>query len=500
MAFFITFPPTISPIMARFNSPSVGTKTVNQAGGVAYQQKPELELASLLLTSFVKNEAYRTDAQMLARLKQLIVDCDKKFVAQAAVYARNEYGMRSVSHVVASELAKYTGGVDWAKDFYAAVVRRPDDITEILAYHAANNGKVPNGMKKGLAASFGKFDGYSLAKYRGEGHAFKLVDAANLLHPKPSERNADALRQLMRGELKSVDTWETKLSAAGQGGASEDEKIENKREVWVDLITSEKIGYFALLRNLRNIIEQAPDMIGAACRLLTDDRLIKKSLVLPFRYLTAYDELAKLGGNSAVRDVLIALNRAVDISLGNLPDFGGKSLVVLDVSGSMSQTATNPSPAKIGALFAAVLAKATNADIMVFAEGAQYHSYNPMDSTMTIANSLRFGGGGTNFAAIFQRATAKYDRVFLLSDMQGWMVQPGAYGTSSPVPNYNQYCKTTGADPYIYSFDLTGGGTTQFPTDKVFCVAGYSDKILELLPKLEKDRNALVNTIKEVTF
>jgi len=489
--------------MPKFNAPAVGTKTVNQAGGVSYQQTPELELASLLLTSFVKAEAYRTEPQVLARLKELVGLCDKKFVAQAAVYARNEYGMRSVSHVVASELAKYTAGQDWAKAFYAAVVRRPDDITEILAYHAANNGKVPNAMKKGLAASFAKFDGYSLGKYRGEGHAYKLVDAANLLHPKPTERNAEALKQLVRGELRSVDTWENKLSAAGQG-ASEDEKIENKREVWVDLITSGKIGYFALLRNLRNIIEQAPEMVGAACRMLTDDRLIKKSLVLPFRYLTAYDELAKLGAASGVREVLMALNRAVDISLGNLPDFGGKSLVVLDVSGSMTQTHSNPQPAVIGALFAAVLAKATSADIMTFAEVARYHQYNPMDSTITISNGLRFGGGGTNFGAIFQTASEKYDRVFLLSDMQGWMVQAGnGWGyaaTSSPVPSYNEYCKTTGANPYIYSFDLTGGGTTQFPADRVFCIAGYSDKVLTLLPKLEKDRNALVSEIRAVTF
>jgi 60 kDa SS-A/Ro ribonucleoprotein len=488
--------------MAKFNAPAVGTKTVNQAGGVAYQQTPELELASLLLTSFVKAEAYRTEADVLARVKELIGKCDKLFVAKAAVYARNEYGMRSISHVVASELAKFAAGQDWAKNFYAAVVRRPDDITEILAYHTANNGKVPNAMRKGLAMSFDKFDGYSLAKYRGEGHAYTLVDAANVLHPKPVERNAEALAQLMRGELKSVDTWESKLSAAGQG-ASEDEKIENKREVWVDLITSGKIGYFALLRNLRNIIEQAPEVIGAACRLLTDDKLIKKSLVLPFRFLTAYDELAKLGGNSAVRDVLVALNRAVDISLSNLPDFGGKSLVVLDVSGSMMQQPTNPQPAKIGALFAAVLAKATNADIMVFANDAQYHSYNPMDTTMTIANSLRFGGGGTNFGSIFQRATGKYDRVFLLSDMQGWMVSVNTLmgqATSSPVPTYNQYCKVTGANPFIYSFDLTGGGTTQFPTDRVFCIAGYSDKVLALLPKLEQDKHALVNVIKAVTF
>ena len=480
--------------MSRFNPPAVGTKTTNLAGGVAYWQAPELELASLLLTSMVKDEAYRTDAQALARLRELVARCDKKFVAQAAVYTRHEYGMRSITHAVASELARYIGGTDWARHFYHAVVRRADDITEILAYHAAVNGKLPNAMKRGLAQAFGKFSPYQLAKYRGEGKGFKLVDAANLLHPKPTETNGEALAQLMRGQLKSFDTWENQLSAAGQQAGSEDEKQAFKKEVWVELVRSGKLGYFALLRNLRNILEQAPEVLGEALRLLTDDRLIKKSLVLPFRFITAFDEIQKTNQGADTRAVLMALNRAVDSSLQNVPKFAGRTLVVLDVSGSMQGQ-----PAIIGSLFAAVLVKSNNADLMTFSNDAQYVNVNPMDSTITIANSIRFAAGGTNFAAIFARAAHQYDRVVLLSDMQGWLV-PNGYQSSSPIPTYNGYCTATGANPFIYSFDLKGYGSMQFPSERVMCVAGFSEKVLTLLPLLEQDRNALVNTIKQVVF
>jgi hypothetical protein len=39
------------------------------------------------------------------------------------------------------------------------------------------------------------------------------------------------------------------------------EKEAFKKEVWTQLIKERKIGYFALLRNLRNILEQAPDLV-----------------------------------------------------------------------------------------------------------------------------------------------------------------------------------------------------------------------------------------------
>jgi 60 kDa SS-A/Ro ribonucleoprotein len=70
------------------------------------------------------------------------------------------------------------------------------------------------------------------------------------------------------------------------------EKAELKAEAWAELLRTRKIGYFALLRNLRNIAEQAPELVPTACELLTDERLIRKSLVLPFRFSTALEASA----------------------------------------------------------------------------------------------------------------------------------------------------------------------------------------------------------------
>lgn len=427
--------------MSRFNQTVSPTKTVNLAGGEAYTQSSELELVSILLTSFANEQFYRSSNDTFDRLKELVKLCDKEFVAKAAIYARTQFGMRSITHVVASELAKHIGGASWAKDFYDKIVYRPDDMMEILSYHMAKNGKETAAMKKGFAKAFDKFDKYTLAKYRGGGKGVKLIDVVNIVHPKGTEKNAEAIAALVKGELKSFDTWESELTKAGQAASTDDEKAEFKKDVWVRLISERKIGYFALLRNLRNIIEQAPEALPGALEMLTDEKLIHKSLVLPFRYLTAYQELQKVNNGANVRNVLVALNKAVDISISNVPKFDGDTLVVLDVSGSMSGK-----PSEIGSLFSAVLIKSNNADFITFSDEAQYRNVNPLDSTLTIAQSLKFSAGGTDFHSIFRTANRKYDRIIILSDMQGWI------GHTTPVGEYNAYKSRVGANPFIYSF------------------------------------------------
>ena len=80
-------------------------------------------------------------------------------------------------------------------------------------------------------------------------------------------------------------------------------------------------------------------------------------------------------------------------------------------------------PIKIGSLFAAVLAKANDADVMLFSDDAKYVALNKRDSTLTLARWLesQCASAGTNFHSIFQRANRAYDRVIILSDMQGWI-------------------------------------------------------------------------------
>ena len=480
--------------MSRFNTKTAGTRTENLAGGEAFSESPELEFISILLTSFVQDQFYRSADKGMERVRELILLNDKEFCAKAAIYARTQFGMRSISHVVAGELAKQVKGKEWAKRFYDKVVYRVDDITEILSYYLSQYGKpVPNSLKKGLASAFDKFNGYQLAKYRSEGKAFSLVDAVNLLHPKPVEGNESALKELVEGKLVSTDTWEAKLTKAGQEGEGEEAVKALKKDAWLELIKEKKLGYFALLRNLRNILEQAPEAIPEAIRTLTNEKLIKKSLVLPFRFVTALEQIEQTSYPDSM-NVIMALNEAVDISLSNVPELPGKTLVVLDVSGSMTWCTdkTGRHPAKIGALFAAILVKANKADFMSFDCQARYQTLNPMDSTLTISRNIKFTGGATNFNTPFLTANKAYDRIIILSDMQGWV------GYHVPTGAFNEYKSQYNCSPFIYSVDLQGYGSLQFPERNVFCLAGFSEKIFDTMKYLEQDKRALVKEIEKV--
>ncbi len=483
--------------MSIFNKKKNKKPVENLAGGRAYSMSPEVKLASALLTSFVQDQYYSSAKESANRLVSFAEACDPLFAAKAAVFARNEYGMRSASHLMAISLSKRVSGEAWAKGFYRKMVRRPDDMTEILAGLFATGAKSPtNAMKKGFAQAFGKFDAYQLAKYRGEGKAVKLVDVVNLVRPVPTAKNAEALNALVKDELRSANTWEAKLTSAGQKATSTADKEATKAEAWAELLESNKLGYFALLRNLRNILTQAPEAVNLACYRLTNEKAIRKSLVLPFRYISAIEEVEKLSVDGS-RQVLIALNKAVDIACANAPKFEGKTLVVLDDSASMGYNSNknSKSPASIGALFSAVLVKANeNCDFMQFSDTARYYNMNPMDSTLTLARGIDFRAGGTNFHSIFETANKRYDRIIILSDMQGWM------GYYTPKESFKKYCNKYGASPYVYSFDLQGYGTMQFPEDKVFCLAGFSEKVFEVMGKLEENPKALLEEIEKVTF
>lgn len=478
--------------MARFNEPTATKRVVNRAGGEAFDQPTEMKLVSLLLTSFVKNQYYRTADQQLDEIVQLVQAIpDKRFAAQAAVFARNEFGMRSITHALAGEIGATVKGQQWTKDFFNAIARRPDDVTEILAYYMGKHGKiVPNAMKKGLGQALTRYDAYQLAKYQGKGKSVSLVDAVNLCHPKHTEQ----LGMLVAGKLAPANTWETKLTQAGQQAEDADDLAERKSQAWGELIASRKLGYFALLRNLRNILQQAPESLDSAVDMLVDERLIRRSLVMPFRYIVALKEFRSLSGDA--RKVILALSRAVDISLANVPDFPGNTLICVDVSGSMQRGGQTATPAEIASLFAAALYKANNADLMLFTTDAKYFSPNPADSTLTIADRIISNAipRGTNFHAPIQLANKAYDRIIFLSDMQGWI------NYNAPTGTLAQYERKCGVRPSIYSFDLAGYGDMQFPADRVLCLAGFSEKTFEVMALLEQDKNALINKIKAVEF
>lgn len=463
--------------MARFNTKPASTKTVNRAGGDAFRMTPKMELVHTVLSTFLKDEFYESGAARIERISQLIADIAKKdpvFIANLAVIARREYHLRSVTAVLLGELAKVHNGDDLLKRAIVASTERPDDLTELASYLGAPSENLPKQVKRGIRNALLKFDEYALAKYKGDGRAVKLVDLFNHTHPNPkhaTSAQAKAWEALINGTLKNTKTWESQVSNA------KDEQ--GRKKAFSDLILEGQMGYMALLRNLNNLVKYDVDerVIDAAVAKLTDPEAVAKSKQLPFRFLTAYEAVS---GNRKFTD---AISEAMDLSVANVPSFDGKTLIAVDVSGSM----TGNNTIQKAAVFAGALMKANDADVVLYDTNIKEYTASSRTPVVDIANGIisQATGGGTETALVFDFATnrgRKYDRIFILSDQESW--HEGYY--RSNVQNaYKDYTNVTGQDPYIYAIDIQGYGTNDVKGGRVFHLTGWSERLLDFVKMAE---------------
>ncbi|MCX7641294.1 MAG: TROVE domain-containing protein, partial [Elusimicrobiales bacterium] len=455
-------------------------------------------LITMLLSCFIENQYYRSKDETIKELVELINKIsDKKFIAKTALYARNEFGMRSVSHIVAAELAYCMRGLgnDWKVKFFEKIIHRVDDALEIFAYYLTKYGKkgIPNALKRGIAKALANFNEYHLAKYKNENKNVSLIDLVNLCHIKPQEKNKEAFYKLMHKQLKNTETWESILSEVGKKAKTEEELNNLKSEAWKYLILNKKLGYMALIKNLRNIIKYIKDenILDEVVNQIKDEKSIKESLILPFRFYNAIEALKNYPGT---QKIITAISDALDLSLSNVPKFPGKTLVALDQSGSMKGKV-----AILSSLLAAILSKVNDADLIRFSDYAEYMNYPKNIPTVSLMESLldNFLDCGTNFENIFLLIKDRpYDRIILISDMQPW-----DGNDSGSVRNvYNSYKKLSNSDPFIYSYDITGYGNISFSqnNDKIFVLSGFNPNIFDVMKLLEINKEALLNAIEQI--
>jgi hypothetical protein len=512
--------------VSKFNTVKEGTRTKNLAGGVGYTEKAELELASLLMTTLLTDKFYEKEGDILKRLerlsKQFLTTKEGiEFLAKASYYTRDKFKLRSISHYCSALLGKAIVAdlvpldlKPLLKRYFEKVVMRGDDVTEIISAYSSINGayrnskgrvQLPRVMKIGLSNAVGNFDEYTVAKYKQSSKQTNLIDACRMIHAKHTAKNDEALNKLMeKGTVANVNTWQSIQSKAGKAENTEQAKVDG----WREFLDKDRVEYFALLRNLRNITNtQADELITKACQILCDKDHIKRSRVLPFRFFTAYKLFERMN-NSEIKakhqkQVLSAISTAMSISIDNAPEFSGSTALLVDVSGSMNTPVSKGTTvADIASVFASALYKKNpDTDIILFNADAQPIIPNPDDSLVTIAKTIgNYVGGGTDISSAFEALNRKYDRIILLSDMQSWLDSGLSYGRPNTLKaTYSRYKqKYKAKDTKLFSFDLEGYGTLAFPQDNVYCLAGFSDYVFDLMANLEVDKNYLVNDIKRV--
>ena len=273
---------------------------------------------SVLSCLLWESEFYEDGVEIGKRIADLTAQCKPEDVAMLAVEARERMHLRHVPLLLLRELARHPLIKDRPQLLSKAmgkVLQRADEPAEFLAlYWKDKKQPLSKQVKRGLAWSMRRFGEYDLAKYNRDAE-ITLRDVLFMSHAKPKDETQAVLwKKLAANELATPDTWEVRLSAGA-----------DKKETFERLIREKKLGYFALIRNLRNM-EQA----GVDVQLVHEAILARKGgadKILPFRYIAAARHAKQFEPQLGI---------AMQAALAELPKLAGTTIVLVDNSGSMS--------------------------------------------------------------------------------------------------------------------------------------------------------------------
>lgn len=427
---------------------TIDQPTVTAEGGPGWSRDVKSELFLLAVTNLVSEDTfYESGKQRDDRFSTLVAQAtreDPDWTGRLIRWLRADANMRSASLVAAAEYAK-AGGPN-PRQVVASALQRPDEPGEFIAYWHAKYGRtLAGGKQRGVADAVTRlYTERAALKYDGTSHAYRLGDVIDLVHPTPSAPwQADLFRYLMdrrhnRSQPRITDRLELVaanatlqavvpenrramckpniLAAAGMTWESLSGWLQGPMDAaaWEAVIPS--MGYMALLRNLRNFDEaKVSDQVAqTVAAKLADPVEVTRSRQFPLRFLSAYKAAPSLRWSWP-------LEQAVQHSLANVPALPGRTLVLVDLSGSMWAPLAARSELQrweAGALFGFALGlRAEQADVYVYGTGYERVPLAKAGSLLSTVKGLRSMGGTDTFGTL-AATYAGHDRVVILTDEQ----------------------------------------------------------------------------------
>jgi hypothetical protein len=495
--------------------PSFSAVPVKTAeGGQGFARDPRMELYSVLATSLLSGDSfYETVNDRVIRIKSLIAQIAKmpkgnKFLAGLAVYVRDHLYLRSSPTVLSAEM--FANKVEGAEQVASEVWKRGDEHLEALAYLKIQGITRPKQMLKAIAKRLNRFNAYTAVKYACGNKNFTQRDALRLAHPVPKTPAQSALfKFISQGWDKLNDnekallpeitklkqgesfTWEQQISTKG-----------STKETWEEIIP--KMGYMALLRNLRNFMEKgvSKKTIDFVAEKLANKDEVLRSKQLPFRFLSAYNAITPMSESHAKNIFGKALRAAVDYSANNVPDLEGSTLILVDISGSMStpisskQKTPDPNPitlAMVGALLGSIVSTKIQGDVVAFATRSVKVEFAPGEDILSRVKKVLSQNvdHGTLIADALNKHLKTqnnkvYNRVIIFTDMQA----------QDDVWNTVKAYKAKNPDFATYVVDLTGYVASCLPKgNKCYQLAGFSERLFSWISEEEASSSSIIDKL-----
>lgn len=509
---FFVISPRKDDGMAKFNEKNgkLVFDATSYEGGDAIQKTLKAEWINLLFSCMLEDGCYESAEKRQNRYidmtDKMIEEYGPKFVSKTALFARNELGMRSISQLTAAMLNNCQ--FDGKADFYSKFFHRADDVAEVFAAVNALGSKLSHGLVKGAKLYIECLGEYDFGKYTLKNRRYNWFDIINITH---AHSSAIDRYKSMDGKINSPDTWENAISNTSP---------ENKESEWRRLVVEHKLGYLALIRNLRNI---------CSCSFCNDSFIneylapqvrnsdaIHKSLVFPYQIVSAAVNAGVNRDNgfyyayelddfrNSIENInpslLSALSDAFKISVDNIPDFSNDRVaILLDVSGSMNAPMSSRSNISIkmtcAAYAVAVALKCDNVDIVKFGDNAKKFNFHKNGNVFTQIAKLcdnDYCGYGTMIGQALKMLDGRYDKLFIFSDMQV-MDRVNSWSDSNPFKDISKISTS------VYSFDLGMYHTSgmDFSNPNVIMLTGLNDKIFKILPLVSGGTEGILDYIDE---
>lgn len=474
-------------------------------------------------------------------LVQTVAVEDPAWLHDFLVWLRRHANIRTAAVVGAVEAARamVAAGIPGGRQILADVLTRPDEPGEAVAYHLATYGrKMPMPVKKGIADAAARlYNERALLKWDTASHAVRFGDVLELTHPAAQHPGQDALfrhaidRRHGRDNLQQIVgnrevgtslpivysnillrskvaehvswaqitpqnltdagmTWEDVLSLAGPDI--------NKRDLWRNLIPA--MGFMARLRNLRNFDQHSltDGDVSEVLVMLSDEDQVRASRQLPLRFLSAYRAVSHLRW-------AYPLERALELSLANIPALPGNTLILVDTSYSMNERLSERSDLMrwdAAAVFGLALARRCETAAVVsysashgwrtgggFAASTTNWKQFPQTPGESLLKAVQrwkdggyFIGGGTETVGTIREAfnPAVHHRVVLLTDEQA---AASPYGTvDSVLP----------AKTPLYTINLAGYEAAGTPSNPYrITLGGLTDAMFGVMSAVESGRDGM---------
>lgn len=482
--------------------------TRNHAGGPAYALSPKQALAQYVATGCLNHTFYASAEGQLENVIALASQVEPEFVARVALYARSKGHMKDTPALLVALLSVLSPGL--MAEVFDRVIDSPKMLrTFVQIMRSGVVGRKSLGtLPKRLVLQWIEARSDDQLFRASVGNAPSLADVIRMVHPKPAGASRAALFGYLVGKPYDAEALPELVKAfeafkANPSAFSASDLPDVPMEMLTSLPLEErhwaalarKASWQTLRMNLNTFTRHGvfadESAVAEAAAKLRDPQAITKARVFPYQLMAAFVN----AGSEVPGPIKNALQDAMEVAIGNVPEVDGKVWVFPDVSGSMQSPVTGHrkgSTTKVRCIdvaalvAAAIVRKNPDAGVLPFSDDVVKVDINPRDSVMTNAQKLAsLPAGGTNCSAplvhLNQRKLAG-DLLIYVSDNESWVDAGRAGARATATLAAWQAFKRDNPRAKLVCVDVQPAGTTQAPDrDDILNIGGFADSVFSVI-------------------